>query len=83
MANLCGCDYAWLIGEDDVFLPGAVARMHDLVQTLDTPFVFANYCYSGDASDRVLGTAVDGLGSTVPTAEVRNIACSGSIPAVP
>lgn len=69
VVGLCGCDYAWLIGEDDVFLPGAVARMHDLVQTLDTPFVFANYCYSGDASDRVLGTAVDGLGSTVPTAD--------------
>ena len=67
--DFCGCDYAWLIGEDDVFLPGAVARMHDLVQTLDTPFVFANYRYSGDAPDHVLGTAVEGLGSTVPKAD--------------
>lgn len=69
VVDLCGCDYAWLIGEDDVFLPGAVARMHELVQTLDTPFVFANYRYSDEAPDRVLGTAVDGIGSTVPKAD--------------
>lgn len=65
--DLCDCDYAWLIGEDDVFLPGAVGRMHDLIQTLDVSFVFANYRYADDNPDRVLGTALDtNLVSPVP-----------------
>ena len=59
IVDLCDCDYAWLIGEDDVFLPGAVARMHKLIQTLDAPFLFANYRYVGDTPDRVLGIALD------------------------
>lgn len=59
VVDLCDCDYAWLIGEDDVFLPDAVARMHKLIQTLDAPFVFANYRYVGDTPNQVLGMALD------------------------
>lgn len=56
--DLCETDFAWLIGEDDVFLPGAVAAMHDRLQTLDAAFVFANYRYVDDSMQRVLGTAL-------------------------
>ena len=56
--EMCDCDYAWLVGEDDAFLPGAVARMHALLQNIDEPFVFANYAYVGDGSARPIGTAL-------------------------
>ena len=68
--DLCDCDYAWMIGEDDVFLPGAVARMHALLQTVDLPFVFANYTYVGDDPDRRIGQALDGKDAgTMPAPE--------------
>ncbi|MGE0114269.1 MAG: glycosyltransferase family 2 protein [Steroidobacteraceae bacterium] len=59
--NLCITDYAWLVGEDDVFLPDAVASMHDLLQTLDAPFVFANYYYVDGSMRCVMGAALDPL----------------------
>ena len=55
---LCDCDYAWLIGEDDTFLPVAVARMHERLQTLDVPFVFANYAFVGNEPTLRLGEAL-------------------------
>lgn len=57
--DLCNADYAWLIGEDDTFLPGAVARMHERIQSLNAAFVFANYHYVDTDPSRVLGTALD------------------------
>ena len=71
--DLCDCDYAWMIGEDDVFLPGAVAQMHALVQTVDLPFVFANYAYVGDDPGRPLGQALNGE-SSGPLAADRFVA---------
>ena len=56
--DLCDCDYAWLVGEDDVFLPGAVARMHALLQDAQDDFVFANYAYVGEDPTRPIGTAL-------------------------
>lgn len=52
------CDHAWLIGEDDLFLPEAVARMHALIQTRDDPFIFSNYLYVTEDHQRVLGAAL-------------------------
>jgi glycosyltransferase involved in cell wall biosynthesis len=56
--DLCRTDYAWLIGEDDTFIPGAVAAMVDRLQHLDAPFVFANYRYTDQSMQRELGTAL-------------------------
>jgi glycosyltransferase involved in cell wall biosynthesis len=62
------CDHAWLIGEDDLFLPDAVTCMHALIQTRDDPFIFSNYLYVTEDHRRVLGAAlpdvVDGEQST-------------------
>jgi glycosyltransferase involved in cell wall biosynthesis len=52
------CDYAWMIGEDDVFLPGAIANMFDLVQTASYPFIFSNYQYVNEDHSRILGLAL-------------------------
>ncbi len=56
--DICDCDFAWLIGEDDIFLPGAVAHMHALVQEVKAPFVFANYAFVGDDPGQRLGQAL-------------------------
>ncbi len=56
--ELCGCDYAWLVGEDDTFLPGAVARMFDLVQHVDAPFICANYSLVGEDPTVRLASAI-------------------------
>lgn len=52
----CDCDYAWLIGEDDEFLPGAVAAMWEFLQGREDPFVFSSYQYTSEDHSRVLGT---------------------------
>lgn len=44
----CQSKYAWLIGEDDTFLPGAVARMHDLLLQRNDAFLFSNYLFVGN-----------------------------------
>jgi glycosyltransferase involved in cell wall biosynthesis len=43
VVDLCDCDFAWLIGEDDRFLPNAIASMHDFIQGRNDPFVFSAY----------------------------------------
>lgn len=37
------CRYAWLLGEDDRLVPGAVARVLDVLEKEDAPFVYVNY----------------------------------------
>jgi len=54
------CDHNWLIGEDDLFLPGAVMRMFELIQQHPHPFIFSNYQYASEDLGRVLGVALDG-----------------------
>lgn len=56
VVDLCACDYAWLIGEDDEFLPGAVAAMYDFLQGRSDPFVFSAYQYVSEDHSQVLGT---------------------------
>lgn len=55
--DLAETDYAWLTGEDDLFLPGAVARVHRRIQSGDEAFMFANYRYVDIDPSIVLGTA--------------------------
>jgi glycosyltransferase involved in cell wall biosynthesis len=57
--DLCRCDYAWLIGEDDTFLPGAIPRLLERLQTNLAPFVMANYAYVGD-NNQTIGHALNG-----------------------
>jgi glycosyltransferase involved in cell wall biosynthesis len=59
VVDLCTCDYAWLIGEDDLFLPGAVAAMYDALQGVMHPFVFSNYQWVTEDYRRVLGVAAE------------------------
>lgn len=56
--DLCDCDYAWIVGEDDYFLPGSVARVHALLQDAPDAFVFANYAYVGDGDEHHIGVAL-------------------------
>lgn len=57
--DLCDCDYAWIVGEDDYFLPGSVERVFDRLQHDKHTFVFANYAYVGDREDSQIGRALD------------------------
>jgi glycosyltransferase involved in cell wall biosynthesis len=67
--DLCDCDYAWLVGEDDYFLPGAVQRVHAQLQDAAATFVFANYTYVGDDEGCVLGQALDDPPRRMPGVE--------------
>ena len=68
--DLCDCDYAWIVGEDDAFLSGAVARMHALLQSVDLPFVFSNYAYAGEDVSQRLGQALaDVPAGSMPAAD--------------
>lgn len=65
--EVCESDVAWLIGEDDLFVAGAVARVHDRLQTSDPIFLFANYRYVDAAQSGVL-RIVDTSSTSGPTA---------------
>lgn len=67
--DLCDCDYAWIVGEDDYFLPGAVQRVHALLQDASASFIFANYAYVGDDEEPVLGQALDDPPTRMPSVE--------------
>lgn len=69
VVELCDCDYAWIIGEDDYFLPGAVQRVYDLLQDASEAFVFANYAYVGDDGARILGHALETPPVSLPSVE--------------
>jgi glycosyltransferase involved in cell wall biosynthesis len=55
--ELAESDYVWLIGEDDTFLPGAIARVHRRIQDDDACFLFANYRFVDIDPRVVLGVA--------------------------
>lgn len=67
--DLCDCDYAWLVGEDDTFLPGAVAAMLHALQAAASPFVLANYAYVGEDPAHRIATALAEDGSDTMEAE--------------
>jgi glycosyltransferase involved in cell wall biosynthesis len=55
------CDYCWIIGEDDRFLPSAVANMFEIIQHQSHPFIFSNYQYVDETHTKVLGTPLNNL----------------------
>jgi len=57
--DLCSCDYAWIVGEDDFFLPDSIRRVFDGIQGSQAPFIFANYSYVGDENKLLLGQALE------------------------
>jgi glycosyltransferase involved in cell wall biosynthesis len=68
--ELSDADYAWLIGEDDIFLPGAIARMHARIQSCEDAFLFANYRYVATDPMVVLRAAV--VDEPMPPSMSRN-----------
>lgn len=52
VVSLCDCDFAWLIGEDDEFLPGAVSKMYDFLQNRTDVFIFSAYQYVSEDHSR-------------------------------
>ncbi len=43
--SLCDADYAWLLGEDDLFVPDAVPRVLAALHNREPAFLFVNYSY--------------------------------------
>ena len=39
VVDMCNCDYAWLIGEDDEFVFDGIKKMYDLIQDTSLPFI--------------------------------------------
>lgn len=58
--DFCDCDYSWIIGEDDLFLPGAIERVYNTIQDKDYEFIFSNYAYAGE-DHSLLNTALPHL----------------------
>lgn len=52
-ADICSCQYAWLLGEDDRLLPGAISYVLDVLQHEDPHFLYVNY-RSVDASMKIV-----------------------------
>lgn len=51
--DICSCRYAWLLGEDDRLLPGAVSSVLDVLKREDPHFLYVNY-RSVDASMKIV-----------------------------
>ncbi|MBE9546121.1 MAG: glycosyltransferase family 2 protein [Proteobacteria bacterium] len=51
--DICSCRYAWLLGEDDRLLPGAVSSVLDVLKREDPRFLYVNY-RSVDASMKIV-----------------------------
>jgi abequosyltransferase len=51
--DICSCRYAWLLGEDDRLLPGAVSSVVDVLKREDPTFLYVNY-KSVDASMKIV-----------------------------
>src|SRR5687768_13591003 len=49
VVGMADTDYAWLVGEDDYFLPGALARAVTEVSAASNPFVLCNYALIEDS----------------------------------
>ncbi|WFB35659.1 glycosyltransferase [Kiritimatiellota bacterium B12222] len=42
-ANVCNCDYVWLMGEDDRMVPHGVKTVLEVLENEEPPFVYVNY----------------------------------------
>lgn len=48
VVDMSDTDYVWLIGEDDIFLNGAIERVVRYITDARAPFVLCNYAFVGD-----------------------------------
>lgn len=53
VVDLCACDYAWIIGEDDIFLPNAIERVWNVIQKRSDQFIFSAYQYVSEDHSQV------------------------------
>jgi glycosyltransferase involved in cell wall biosynthesis len=51
--DICSCRYAWLLGEDDRLLPGAISYVWDVLHSEKPDFLYVNY-RSVDASMKIV-----------------------------
>lgn len=52
VVSMCETRYAWLIGEDDIVFPGAIARALTVIAESNAKFIYSNYIYvSNDHSN--------------------------------
>jgi glycosyltransferase involved in cell wall biosynthesis len=51
--DICSCQYAWILGEDDRLLPNAVSYVRDVLERKNPPFLYVNY-KSIDASMKIV-----------------------------
>ncbi len=52
-ADVCSCRYAWLLGEDDRLLPGAISSVLNVLERDEPPFLYVNY-KSVDVSMKII-----------------------------
>ena len=69
VVEMADTDYAWLVGEDDYFLPGALARAVAEVGSANNPFVLCNYALVEDSSAAQARPALDVSVDTTLTAD--------------
>ena len=80
VVEIADTDYVWLVGEDDYFLPGALARAVAAVHSTDGPFVLCNYLLVEDSPTVPARTALDMSVDTTVSAEQmirRHLWCAG------
>lgn len=59
--SISDCDYNWIIGEDDLFLPEAIFQIFNKIQNKSYPFIYSNYQYVDETCTKVLGVAINSL----------------------
>ena len=69
VVEMADTDYGWLVGEDDYFLPGALARAVAEVSSASNPFVLCNYALVEDSSAAQARPALDVSVDTTMTAD--------------
>lgn len=52
-ADVCSCRYAWLLGEDDRLLPGAIPNVLKVIKNTAPYFIYVNY-RSADSSMKII-----------------------------
>jgi glycosyltransferase involved in cell wall biosynthesis len=53
----CNSEYAWIIGEDDQFLPHSIVKILDLLQKYNTSYIFSNYYIVNNDCTKILNAA--------------------------
>ena len=69
VVELADTDYVWLVGEDDFFLAGALAKVCAAIEAADGPFVMCNYALVGDEESTARRVALDVSVDAALTAE--------------